>query len=428
MTKSPGPALDGIRLACLPSLLGLMAAGCLAPQRIALPDGSVVGEDAVAVVRLENPLLQGNVDLTVTEELFPSTRFLAVRIMSVDGAYLTANRPGVISDRWLWSDAPVRSSGIGAPPFLAPAVSLPMGGEPVELSLHTKRGRRRTVPVAGGTIPPPIGFNETVVARLSIALDRRVLVLPVRVHRFARFPATLGTITPEFVSQLFDPGAVATESVLSTDSGHSSEVTVVSGRLPRTQAEPDSIWTQCDIQFHLESHEIIFQNQGLENVQTNCVCNRPPEAIRPFLDGRDGRDAIDIFFGGTISGDGCSFGSSHGSTCGPTNSGSGGSCDDEVARHRHNRIHINIDRLGSIPNLLSHELGHLLGLRHPDDPFGECGVTDTADARNLLMFAGGGGTEPHITRGQCDRARCIAARWLTQFGRLSPDAADEVCR
>lgn len=410
-------------------------AGCLVEQQLTPPEGAEVDPSGVVFARRDNPVVQGNAYLIVEDELGPSGPFTARKVISPDGAFITADQPGVLADPWVWSAAAEGSISLGAPGFRAPRVSLPMGGTPVAFSLHTKRGRVRTTPVPPGTVPPPLGFDEDTIDTLSIALHPRVLVLPVRVHRFisAQGPPS-GQVTPAFVTQVFDPGAVATESQLTTDDGFASRVTVVSGELGQAASSPDPIWTQCDIQFHLEEYEEIPQFANLEIVQTtSCVCGNSgiagvSQPISAFLPGRDGSTAIDLFLGGSISGSGCPAGTTQGITCGPGNSGLGGSCEDVVGGHEFDVILLNQSSFLSTANLVSHELGHMLGLRHPGDGL-ESGLDpdDTAGAENLLMFTGGGGTEPVITPSQCARARCMAASWLEAFGRLSATERDAVC-
>ncbi len=421
--------------------LGVMQGACLSPEQISPPEGAVVDGAGVAVVRLENPVVRGNVVLTVEAELRASGLFTSRKVISPDAAFLTTDRPGVITDPWVWSAAEVGVPALGAPLFLAPSVSLPMGGAPVAFSLHTKRGRVRTEPVPPGTIPEPIGFDNAVVGTLSIALHPRVLVLPVRVHQFVDLKGRAGLVrptTPAMMSQIFDPGAVATEGLPgSRDDGFTSSMRVVSGELLQfPQQEADPIWTQCDIQFHLESFDQIPQSQRLEITQaTSCVCGSrglfgSSQPISAFFPGRDGEGAIDVFLGGTISGDSCpfSFFTPAGVTCGPSTSGSGG-CDDVVARFDFNVVLLDAsafgDSVGS-PNLLSHELGHMLGLGHSDEAGRSCVIPDdTAGVPGLLMQSSAALTG--FTPGQCARARCIAARWLEQFGRFSTAEREAVC-
>ncbi len=276
---------------------------------------------------------------------------------------------------------------------------------------------------------PPIGFDENEIDSIQIALDPRVLVLPVRFHVFAdsagRVPFTILGMPPDerTFSQLIDPGAVETMRAASTDSGIGSSVQIQMGRFPTLSQAPDPIWTQCDIQFHLDQFELILQQSGLDRqLLRSCDCtavsNPVNEPVATFTtDGRDGREAIDVFLGGSIQGLLCGP-STRGITCGPS-----APCSDTVPTRRVDAVFITGSAIGSDANILSHELGHMIGLGHiggntcvdPDDTGGTSG----------LMTLGAVGTT--VTPNQCLRARCIAAQWLVQYGNLTGTEAAAVC-
>jgi len=414
----------------LPSLIVLLAAlpspGCLAEEGLSVPDDAVIGPGEVAVVRLENPVVRGGAYMRTTAVMPRSGAYTEVRTMSPDGAFLVVDTPNVMRDGgWLSNGLPPGVGSIGAPAFDAPSVSLPMGGAPVEFTLFTRHGRIRTESVPPGTIPPPLGFDDEEIESISIALDPNVLVVPVRVHAFVGpqgetpywFPGR-PPLSSDTMRQFLDPGAVATIAQATIDDGFESRNVTESGLLVRSIFEPDGIWTQCDIQFHLESFEIIVQQNNLEDtLREDCLCgfNGPP--LGPFLEAFD--DAVPVYIGGRIApdgGTGCAvLGDIFALTCAAP-----APCLTTVGETNFDGIIID-GRF--FPQALPHELGHFLGLGHTDTG-GTCAPDAVGTSGNLMGSFNSTGI---LTPDQCAYARCITARRLAAWGRLPSTEADALC-
>lgn len=403
-------------------------AGCLSQPGLNPPEGAVVDGDGIAVVRLENPILRGAAYIGTTAVTPSSGLYTEVRTMAPDGAFLTPDTPGVMTDDgWVSNDLPPGTGSIGAPGFDAPAISLPMGGAPVGFNLTARYGRVRTEPVPPGTVPPPIGYDEDDIDEISIALDPRVLVVPVHVYAFVDteggapyWSGGSGDLGTAGISQILDPGAVATLGAVTTDDGFESRVTTTSGVLRRSTFEPDSIWTQCDIQFHLESFEFISQQDNLEDtMRTTCLCPFSGPGLGPYLAAAD--DGLPVYIGGRIApggGLGCPFAFDIlGLTCAAP-----APCATSVPSVPTTFDSIIIDGR-FFPQALPHELGHFLGLGHTDGD-GTC-APDAVGASGNLM--GSGSSTGTLTPDQCARARCIAGRRLVAWGRLSASEADALC-
>jgi hypothetical protein len=407
--------------------------GCLARDALYPPDDAEV-RDGVAWVRRENPALRGAVLLRVQEVRGPDGPFLRRKIMAPDAAYLVASPPEVMRDLGgLWSDIEPEDIPLGSLPIHAPAISLPMGGAPAHITMRIGRGRERTTPAPPGSIPEPIGISDSTIGTITVALEPRVIVLPVRLHQFRRRGSTGGaTLNDRTASQLLDPGEVATIHLNRHNGPYSSHVEAFVGLFRPEENHPDEIWGQCDIQFHLDAFEEIFQTNEREVTLTeDCVCNRgligPTSRLTPFLEGRSGAHAFDVFIGGSISGTGCPP-NAVGITCGPANSGLGGSCEDRVGGHRANVILARSSNLGNGSRLLAHEFGHMLGLGHilaDDQP--SCVTPDDTMMEPAMNLMSTGAVGSRLTAQQCRRARCIAARWLVHFGRQTETWADGVC-
>jgi hypothetical protein len=389
------------------------------------------GEEIGGIVfsPLDNPRVTATVNgiSVVSRVALPASRYAFREVITPDVPFLRADVVGVVPDPWAWE---------GDLTYV-PRVLLPWRTGPASLEMWVRRGRERTEPVAPGTVPPPVGFDEELIDTIRVQLDPDVLLLPVRVHLFARpqvadpipwdngWPVDIDA-NEEFFSQMLDNGSSTTVEQTTVDTGFESFSTVDS----RFYADVihafavDSIWTQCDIQFRFESVEVLASPEGYWQEFDSCSSF---DTITEYRLGRRSEEAIDVFVGGEIGPTGCgdAAGSVFGVTTGPSNS-----CDRVPGTVDFHHISFDGARMWSRTNVVAHELGHFLGLGHVntalDDDCPE--VSDTAGIDGLLMETGGGtvGTAG-ITPAQCQVARCLAGRWLVRWGRLAAAEADALC-
>lgn len=195
----------------------------------------------------------------------PASRYALRELITPDVPFVRTDVAGVVPDPWAWE---------GEVTYV-PRVLLPWRAGPTSLEMWMRRGRERTEFPSPGTVPPPVGFDEERIDSIRVQLDPDVLLLPVRVHLFARpqvldpipwdngWPADIDA-NEEFFSQMFDNGSATTVDQSTVDTGFESFSTVDS----RFYAEVihsfavDSVWTQCDIQFRFENVEVLPSAEG----------------------------------------------------------------------------------------------------------------------------------------------------------------------
>ncbi len=74
------------------------------------------------------------------------------------------------------------------------------------------------------------------------------------------------------------------------------------------------------------------------------------------------------------------------------------------------------------PTALAHEIGHFLGLQHPDESFfSECGaeLLEPSDRVSENLMASFGPLTAKLSERQIRRAREMACRYLAEWGMIS---------
>ena len=403
---------------CQGSLGCANSAGLSTCQEIRRPvaESRYAADGYTWLMRRDNPRLVGRVFSRVASQTGTPGGY--TRTMSPSAATIiswgTNNiEPQSPSPGWLWSENAAMAAGaVGN--FRAPRVELPASGR-IDVGLLR-------YPAASGATWEEVDWHY-------MELAPEVLLVPVRVTVFTN---GANTWSQALVRQILDPAEVQTVS--GTVSGSPVVANAISTETP-AGVSPDSIWTQCNIQFRMVDY-VEVPNATLATTLTNtCDCasngivsaSRP---IRPYITGAPA-NVVNVFIGGTISGPfPCPSGSINGLACGGSNAL--GRCSwnaapvETITRTTAGaNDFILIDR--SLPvaqtreMTLAHEFGHILGLTHsPNGGLEQClsrsnGEGDTAGASNLLMFPGSGTGTPNITPLQCARARCTTARWLERF-------------
>ncbi|RLB45218.1 MAG: hypothetical protein DRJ42_30430 [Deltaproteobacteria bacterium] len=404
------------------------------------------------ITRTENPLIMGRVPLRLSlmsiERIAPSDPYFhsEEQFYEPDGVRVTSQaftRGPTTQLAWLEVQArkPADDGTIAVDfvrnwPFVVGAASLPFGGSPVEFVLETVQGRTATPPA--GSIPPPLGFDVSEVDRVRYALDPDVLVLPIHVVAFTDPNGSVlsfggsSEVLEESLRQFVDPGGATQLSAIRTDDGREAkQLAHVALNRRFSENAVDGYWYQCGIQFHLEKIELIAQEDELERrltVMTTNPCNRRQEPLANYFPGGltgppvdSSMQAIPVYVGGTIRTE--IFGGLAGATCGsgnPTcNPYPRGSADDLIM----------IDGRAGLTGrrwVLAHEIGHFLGLDHEGDRVCQGDLEPT----NLMRTSGPEYEDPSevtLSAVQCERARCLAATFLHQWGHVPMSRQEEEC-
>jgi len=433
------------------SFVVVLLTGCLdpTPPGFAPPrDGVELDGDETRVFRtgFENPLLTGRAPLRLNEmgisrELSDNPLLVEEQSYFPDGVRVRSSAYTRGTDtRYAWLEVPAREPGGDTADFVrnwrfqVPSISLPMGGARQEFILEVVRGEKRE-PDPGG-IPEFPRLEVEEVDRVQLALDPRVLVVPVRLMVFTDPDGRMGynpdelfesrAIAQNAFRQWFDPGAATELNVTQSVSPFEAKVLVDAGRNEMfDDIVPDNPWHTCGIQFHLDEVEFIAQDQGLEQrlITETSPCTDRPSPLSDFFpsvgDIDDAFPAVPVFVGGIIQPE--ILMSLSGLVCGPA--------DFCFLHGRTNDDYVALDGFTAFsesPWTLAHELGHFLGLGH------EGGSACEGDLAASNLMRAGGPRPPSLetatlTTEQCERARCLAATWLRKWEIVSASVREREC-
>jgi len=392
-------------------------------------------EGGVYVSQLENPLVWGwtEADDLTFERLEPASDQIARQryssetgeaiVVSGDQPVFSGNSLGYVG---LVSSATIESMEEDSDRelrfFELPSLSLPSDHSPVTLELSRRFGQDHLSP-------------NPVLETIQMRLSDDVIVLPVHVHNFTALDGTpaLNGLTERMVFDWFDPGRVVTDSVASyydsvpgVDRVY-SQVTQGMLRAPR-YIQPDQVWDAAGIQFHLESFENVPQDLGLEGrtpatglqnlseaaAAFGTICGSQPTRIRDFVEADiDATPGIHIYLGGRLESNEL-LTDLNGVACKPFSTAL---CNASLGGNKF--VAIDIGLAGYGPNVIGHELGHMLGLDHtwlPSDCGDELGPFGVDPDENIMVP--GEGT--NLTEAQIERARTYACLWLNRWGISQP--------
>lgn len=443
------------------TLAGLMivaaawGGGCIdppPPEGFLAPEDSVAHPSGVFLSFRDNPVLNGRVstaNMTWLSTASSTVRFdtrqsydcSAGLIRSTPSTFVSG-RVGVLRPgQGTWMDFPFPTN---PPPegtvqadfvinhiFRGPALNLPRDGSPVVFDLTRIDGRGGCdgpVPPEDPDPGPPIGFDETTLGQQQVALHPDVLLLPVHVHVFADRQGVVpmqfwpGGVTEARVVEWFDTSPVVVDSVARINDDDFSTVSVTAGELSDFRMDPDSTWTQCNIQFRVVTVEFISQNDGLEvQLVNDAECRNecdPTTRLQGYWSDPSRAASmvhgIHVYMGGRI----CRGEEILGLTC---SAGCAASPLDDDTFVLINMPQTRVAPRRQVIRTLAHEFGHYLGLWHDNDPQ-SCASDwpDTADPDTLNnLMTDGFNPSLDLTPGQCAQARCIAQRSLFAWGLAS---------
>lgn len=384
------------------------------------------GDEFVSYV--DNPVLTGSVDvcgMTNANQLLPNNTGYPW--------YADLIQYGRV-DRVLTATQPALSYELGN---VSGWVTMALGGEAtayleeLPLGQYSPLDESRTF-LAATALPDdytPVTFSMTesanswptpsdiMPAPLTARLDDQVIVIPVNFHIFGDpstgqvdgLPAT--QMSQGYFWQQIDPGRTSSRGVTYAGAGPVDANSLASTwAAEATVILPDSVWTQCDIQFRIRTVEHIDSEEGLDDTlmsEDECSedrCNPsgfPDIRLNPHVTLRSGDPGFHVYVGGDI-GSACAVAGTVAYTCGPgsPSCGTHPTSEDYVA--------ITARGLFDFPSVLAHEFGHMLGLQHTGESCAHGSVPGS------LMDAGGiqDLEDAGLSEEQCDWARCVALQWM----------------
>ncbi|MCH9648436.1 MAG: hypothetical protein K0U98_09365 [Deltaproteobacteria bacterium] len=342
--------------------------------------------------RFENPQIDGLISVRVRLETDsrgrPGTCCSSLRmksdhpifrnsdLLATQSAFISITDPSIESFR----NTPVFE-------YQVPTVSLPGNGDEVGLTLFYRRDRLTT----------------------QVRLDPRVIVVPVHLHVFTSPGQTLASdLEASRVWPWFERPSFFTEgqTIHSISTGVTETHIVRTNLANQVYLNVDEIWHQADIQFRLASYERI-ENAELENqIVSGNVRAFEPSSVHAS---RSDTAGLHIYVGRNGGNIGVGFARIQGQTRGP-------GCGNAVRAN--NAIAMAWDTVGrgggGPSRTLAHEIGHYLGLDHPDVDSTSCGsslVEDRTAANLMHSFA----NSPNLSTGQIARARQVACLYLAQW-------------
>lgn len=367
-------------------------------------DGMPLANDSPTVSTVENPALTGIVTLRDPVR-FSSTRS-GESVSCCQRIVLTADRdvfptPTGRVGRSTLVFVPEQTPIGRTWRFEAPAIRLPADHSIVRLTLSID--------------------GDPVARDFMLRLADDVAALPVHVHTFRPLVGSGPiTVTRENWFDWFEPAPVRLRAVTVRNAlSGITETSVTKLAQSARSSPPDAIWQDTGVQFRLESFETIRQTQGLErNLFTTeeasqsfgGVC-RSNTRLFGFHRSRQGERGIHIYVGSRIPPRGISGLSTvtPAGTCGPAIP----SCPTRVDR---NDFIVWAAGTRFSEFTLSHELGHYLGVSHPNDDF-PCPRNSEVPPPNLMFPAADSRV---LSDTQRTRARSLVCTYVRSWGL--PDA------
>ena len=248
----------------------------------------------------------------------------------------------------------------------------------------------------------------------TISLAPDTLVLPVHVHVFSTTGTVEDHLSRRSVAAWFDQPDLYTHSQRVTPDPSQTEL-ITDFRQTRFVRPIDPIWVQAGVQFKMASYEVIddddlaFRLTNLNETRHN-YCTRRDTRLFEYVKLQENKPGVHIYVGGRINPWSTEqlLADIPGATCWPL-------CIGQVGATNHILLDKSLGANGRAPLALAHELGHFLGLGHPQGSLSCEGPLIDGDGRDNLMNPGLTGT--NLQQRQIQRARSIACDYLRSWHR-----------